>query len=93
MMHGAGSWNSPIVIESDDDDEEAYVELALEQRLSSPRRNVDVEYDDWDYEDIDDAVSHRLWAPSASHYLAGAPEVNGALLVTSIPCNIMKKCY
>jgi hypothetical protein len=40
--YGTGSFNEPIVI-SDDEDEAAYVEFALEQRISSP-------IDDRDYE-------------------------------------------
>ena len=56
-MHGAGSWNSPIVIS--DDEDEATVELELERRLASPREDVDY-YDDWDsYEDM---IEQRLWA-------------------------------
>ena len=43
LWHGAGSHSSPIVIESDDE-EEAYVEFALERRISSPDEFLD--YDD-----------------------------------------------
>ncbi|KAI0337215.1 hypothetical protein BDW22DRAFT_1433513 [Trametopsis cervina] len=47
MFYGAGSLNAPIVI-SDDEDEAAYVEFTLEQRISSPTENMD----DEDFGDI-----------------------------------------
>ena len=47
-IHGVGSLNSPIVIS--DDEDEAYVELELEQRLSSPRESMELEFDD-DFQD------------------------------------------
>lgn len=46
-IHGVGSVNSPIVIS--DDEDEAYVELELEQRLSSPQEGMELEFDD-DYQ-------------------------------------------
>lgn len=45
-VNGAGSWSSPIVI-SDSDDSEAFVELELERRISSPRDGMDVDYEDY----------------------------------------------
>ncbi|PSR77255.1 hypothetical protein PHLCEN_2v7990 [Hermanssonia centrifuga] len=42
-VYGVGSLNSPIVIS--DDEDEATVELELEQRLSSPRAGIDDDYD------------------------------------------------
>lgn len=43
-IHGAGSLKSPIVIS--DDEDEACVELELEQRLSSPREGMELDFDD-----------------------------------------------
>lgn len=40
---GVGSLSSPIIVISDDEDE-AFVEFTLEQRISSPTENLD--YDD-----------------------------------------------
>ena len=44
IVHGVGSVNSPIVI-SDDDSDEAYVELELEQRLSSPQEGMELGFE------------------------------------------------
>ena len=42
--NGVGSLSSPIVIS--DDEDEACVELELEQRLSSPREGMELEFDE-----------------------------------------------
>lgn len=42
-VHGMGSLSSPIVIS--DDEDEACVELELEQRLSSPREGMELDFD------------------------------------------------
>ncbi|GJE85193.1 hypothetical protein PsYK624_012710 [Phanerochaete sordida] len=44
IVHGVGSLNSPIVIS--DDEDEAYVELELEQRLSSPQEGMALDFED-----------------------------------------------
>ena len=74
LMHGSGSYHSPIVIDDEDDEgeDEAFVELELERRLASPRG--DMEYEDWDDEDPDDAMMARLWSGREEMYYDYAPD-------------------
>lgn len=57
--HGVGSLNSPIVIS--DDEDEAYVEFALEQRISSPNDGLD------DDEDVDHTSDFHSTVQDHSH--------------------------
>lgn len=79
LFHGVGSLNSPIVI-SDDEDDAAFVEFALEQRLSSPRDNVDYDdledtYEYWSARNDNTSEAHN--PQSVMDHLPGVPP-NGA---------------
>ena len=58
-VHGVGSVNSPIVIS--DDEDEVCVELQLEQRLSSPREGMELDFD------FDSPVAYS-WRESHIHH-------------------------
>lgn len=78
--HGVGSLNSPIVIS--DDEDEAYVEFALEQRISSP---TDDDFDNdeaaghtSDFRSTAQGHSHlQLYQSTSRDQLPGVPP-NGA---------------
>lgn len=74
LWYGVGSHTSPIVIS--DDEEEAYVEFALEQRISSP--DEDMEYGSFGYgapyEDLYPTPLENRITSSSDHVSGGPPD-------------------
>ena len=85
VNHGMGSYTSPIVISDDEDD--AFVEMQLEDRLSDAVFDDEPEdsyyYQDYDDRfDLEDTLDYRdEWYPDEGKLLTSSTKLRGVILV------------